>query len=45
MSVEIFTHEPPYQVGVIIGSLSRDSINRRLAKALEVLAPDRKSVV
>jgi chromate reductase len=39
MSVEIFTHEPPYQVGVIIGSLSRDSINRRLAKALEVLAP------
>ncbi|MGC4153973.1 MAG: NADPH-dependent FMN reductase [Propionicimonas sp.] len=39
MSVEIFTHEPPYQVGVIIGSLSRDSINRRLAKALEALAP------
>lgn len=39
MTVEIFTHEPPYRVGVIIGSLSRDSINRRLAKALQVLAP------
>lgn len=39
MTVEIFTHEPPYRVGVIIGSLSRDSINRQLAKALEGLAP------
>ncbi len=39
MTVEVFTHEPPYRVGVIIGSLSRDSINRRLAKALEGLAP------
>jgi chromate reductase len=39
MPVEIFTHEPPYRVGVIIGSLSKESINRKLAKALEKLAP------
>ena len=32
-------HEPPYRVGVIVGSLSRESINRRLAKALERVAP------
>ncbi|MBK7821000.1 MAG: NAD(P)H-dependent oxidoreductase [Tessaracoccus sp.] len=39
MPVQIFEHEPPYRVGVIIGSLSRDSINRKLANALERLAP------
>ncbi len=39
MQIEILEHEPPYRVGVIIGSLSRDSINRRLAAALERLAP------
>ena len=39
MTVEIYTHEPPYRVGVIIGSLSRDSINRQLATALEGVAP------
>lgn len=39
MRIDIIEHEPPYRVGVIIGSLSRDSINRRLATALERLAP------
>jgi chromate reductase len=39
MQVEIIHHEPPYRVGVIVGSLSRHSINRRLAKALARLAP------
>jgi len=39
MQIEIVQHEPPYRVGVIIGSLSRDSINRKLATALERLAP------
>lgn len=39
MEIEIIEHEPPYRVGVIIGSLSRESINRRLAGALEKLAP------
>ncbi|MGN8026554.1 NADPH-dependent FMN reductase [Microbacterium sp. 22242] len=39
MKIDIIEHEPPYRVGVIIGSLSRDSINRRLAGALERLAP------
>ncbi len=29
-----------YKIGVIVGSLSKDSINRKLAKALEKLAPD-----
>lgn len=29
-----------YKVGVFIGSLSRESINRRLARALERLAPE-----
>lgn len=32
-------HEPPYTVGVLIGSLSKESINRRLARALVGLAP------
>jgi chromate reductase len=39
MQIEIVHHEPPYRVAVIIGSLSRDSINRKLAMALEKLAP------
>ncbi|MFF0817795.1 NADPH-dependent FMN reductase [Rhodococcus sp. NPDC003318] len=30
----------PYQVGVFVGSLSKSSINRRLAKALERLSTD-----
>lgn len=32
-------HEPPYRLGVIVGSLSRESINRRLAAALQRVAP------
>lgn len=39
MQIEIVEHQPPYRVGVIIGSLSRESINRRLARALQRLAP------
>jgi chromate reductase len=39
MEIEIIEHEPPYRVGVIVGSLSAESINRRLAGALERLAP------
>ncbi len=39
MQIEILEHEPPYRVGVIVGSLSRESINRRLARALQRLAP------
>lgn len=39
MQIEIVEHEPPYRVGVIVGSLSRESINRRLAQALKRLAP------
>ena len=39
MQIEIVEHEPPYRVGVIIGSLSRESVNRRLAEALQRLAP------
>lgn len=39
MKTEIIEHEPPYRVGVIVGSLSRESINRRLATALQRLAP------
>ena len=38
MQIEIVQHKPPYRVGVIVGSLSRESINRRLAQALERLA-------
>lgn len=40
MKIDIIEHEPPYRVGIIIGSLSKDSINRRLASALTRLAPD-----
>ena len=39
MQIEIVEHEPPYRVGVVIGSLSRESVNRRLAEALQKLAP------
>ncbi|MDQ4214458.1 NADPH-dependent FMN reductase [Microbacterium capsulatum] len=39
MNIDIIEHEPPYRVGVIVGSLSRESINRRLASALVRLAP------
>jgi len=39
MQIEILEHEPPYRVGVIIGSLARESINRKLAGALEKVAP------
>lgn len=39
MKIDILEHEPPYRVGVIVGSLSRESINRRLALALTRLAP------
>jgi chromate reductase len=39
MQIEIIQHEPPYRVGVLIGSLASDSINRSLAKALIALAP------
>jgi hypothetical protein len=39
MDIEIMQHEPPYRVGVIVGSLSRESINRRLAAALQHVAP------
>ncbi|MFE5407385.1 NADPH-dependent FMN reductase [Microbacterium sp. NPDC056569] len=39
MQIEIVEHEPPYRIGVIIGSLSRESVNRRLAEALQRLAP------
>jgi chromate reductase len=39
MKIDIIEHEGPYRVGVIVGSLSRESINRRLANALTHLAP------
>lgn len=32
-------HEPPYSVGYFVGSLARDSINRKLSLALKRLAP------
>ena len=35
----IIEHEPPYSVGYLVGSLSVESINRRLSKALIALAP------
>jgi chromate reductase, NAD(P)H dehydrogenase (quinone) len=37
---DTFQHEPPYTVGVIVGSIAASSINRRLANALIKLAPD-----
>lgn len=40
MKIDIIEHEGPYRVGVIVGSLSRESINRRLANALIRLAPE-----
>ncbi|MDF0512036.1 NAD(P)H-dependent oxidoreductase [Agromyces sp. H3Y2-19a] len=40
MQVDIIHHEPPYRVGVFIGSLASDSINRTLAKALMRIAPE-----
>ncbi len=36
---QIIEHAPPYKVGYFVGSLSKDSINRKLAKALVRLAP------
>lgn len=39
MDIQIVVHEPPYRVGVIVGSLSSESINRRLAMALQRVAP------
>ena len=39
MQIDILEHQPPYRVGVIVGSLSKNSINRRVANALEKLAP------
>ena len=38
-SPTIHEHEPPYTVGYFVGSLSQDSINRKLANALIGLAP------
>lgn len=37
---ETYHHEPPYRIGVIVGSIAASSINRRLARALMALAPD-----
>ena len=37
---EVLEHEPPYLVGYFVGSLARDSLNRRLSRALIRLAPD-----
>lgn len=36
----IHEHEPPYTVGYFVGSLAKESINRKLAGALVKLAPD-----
>ena len=44
MQIDIIQHEPPYRVGVFIGSLASDSINRQLARALERLAPPEVSL-
>lgn len=38
--MQTIEHEPPYVVGVMIGSLAEGSINRSLARALEKLAPE-----
>lgn len=37
---ETYQHEPPYRIGVIVGSIAASSINRRLARALMALAPE-----
>ncbi|MFK4731095.1 NADPH-dependent FMN reductase [Agromyces mediolanus] len=39
MQIEPIQHEPPYRVGLFIGSLASDSINRLLATALMRLSP------
>jgi chromate reductase len=39
MVATLLEHEPPYQVGYFVGSLSRESINRDLSKALVKVAP------
>lgn len=39
MATTVLEHEPPYQVGYFVGSLSRESINRQLSRALVRLAP------
>ncbi|WP_091178806.1 NADPH-dependent FMN reductase [Paramicrobacterium humi] len=36
---QIIEHEPPYTVGYFVGSLAKNSINRRLSTALVKLAP------
>lgn len=38
--MQTIEHGPPYTVGVTIGSLATGSINRKLAEALEKLAPE-----
>jgi chromate reductase len=37
---QVHEHEPPYVVGYFVGSLARDSLNRRLSRALVRLAPE-----
>jgi chromate reductase len=37
---QVHEHEPPYVVGYFVGSLARDSLNRRLSRALARLAPE-----
>lgn len=37
---DVHDHEPPYSVGYFVGSLAKDSLNRRLSKALVRLAPE-----
>jgi chromate reductase, NAD(P)H dehydrogenase (quinone) len=37
---QVHEHEPPYVVGYFVGSLAKDSLNRRLSRALVRLAPE-----
>jgi chromate reductase len=37
---EVLEHQPPYEVGFFVGSLAKDSLNRRLSRALVRLAPE-----
>ncbi len=37
---QVLEHMPPYIVGYFVGSLARDSLNRRLSRALVRLAPE-----
>ena len=37
---QVLEHMPPYLVGYFVGSLARDSLNRRLSRALVRLAPE-----